>query len=67
MNGDTHIIYRKGEKWISEYRNGAGIKRTEHTSKTRAFNYFLRQHPGVTQFVIAILPKPEKENQYVVA
>ena len=62
MESDTHIIYRQGEKWIAEYRNGAGIKRTEHSSKSKAFYYFLHKHPGATQFVIAILPKPEKES-----
>ncbi len=61
MENDTYIIYKRDDTWISETRNGRSIKRVEHTSKTRAFNYFLHQHPGVTQFVIAVLAKPKED------
>ena len=59
IGNDTHIIYKKDDKWIVESRNGAGIKRSEHTSKTKAFHYFLYKHPGETTFVVAILPQKE--------
>ena len=58
-NNDTHIIYPQDNGWIVESKNGAGLKRSFHTSKTKAFYYFIHKHPGKAVFVVAILPQLE--------
>jgi len=70
-----YLIYQKGKVWILERRNGTGIKRTEHSSKTRLFAFLANKTrekafamwpftPEKTEYPVPKFNSPEEEDRY---
>ncbi len=41
-----YIIYKSGNKWLSEEKDGDSIKRTEHGSAAKAFRTLQNRNKG---------------------
>ena len=54
MSKEEFSIYKQGNKWIVEPKNGSNPERSEHNSRIKALVAFFVRHPGLKSFYIVI-------------